>query len=190
MVNSASYFRMFNVWTLYFFVGIIGAITLTGCNGCSDGAGAETPYERQKRELESAADTLKANNAKLVKKQYPGYGEALSVDLSGAKITDKTFDELAKVGLIAELVLAQSTVTDAHAVRINAKEIGAVLVKLDLSKTEFSDIGLAELRSLNLLRELNVAGSKVTSDGIAKFQQERLANKSVPEMFRTVRVTK
>jgi len=166
----------------------IAALALLLLGGCGGGDG-DSDYQQMIEDQKAGEEALKSQGAKFERRKYP-QGEAWSVDLSGQTLSEEVLQQLTTVGPISELNLSGSTATDAHASKINSPEIGGYLLKLDLSKTEFSDTGLAELKDLNLLRELIVTGTKVTQAGITKFQEDRQANPNVPSFFKAVSVRK
>jgi hypothetical protein len=149
-----------------------GIVSLTGCSGCSLGGSGVSDYEKMVLDRKSAADALVAKGAKVELKKYP-QGEANSINLAGATIDDEILDLIEAATPVSELLLSGSTVSDAHAARINSDKIGSYLLILDLSKTAFSDTGLAELKNLPLLMELNVTGSKVTSAAATNYKKTR-----------------
>lgn len=167
--------------------GMLFVLTVLGVLNSGCGGDGLSEYDRMKLAKDSAASALRAKGVQLEEKRYP-QGDAWSVKLAGQEITDETFEQLKSLKQITELDFSGSTLSDAHAAKLNAMEVSGFLLKLDVSKTSFSDAGLAELTGLNLLRELIVTGSKVTKAGIDKFQQARQNNPSIMVAFRKVNV--
>jgi hypothetical protein len=151
---------------------LVGTISLTGCGGCGFGYSGKSEYDQLVEGQKAAIDGLTAKGGKAELKKYP-QGDAYSLNLSGVTIDDEVIELIEKAAPVSELNLSGSTVTDAHAARINAEKIGSFLLVLNLSKTQFSDAGLAELKHLPMLMQLDVTGSKVTKDAATKFQKAR-----------------
>jgi hypothetical protein len=161
---------------------------LVSIPGCGGGEGGVSEFDQLQAEKAKSMEGLKAKGVKAVEKAYP-QGTAWAIDLSGQTITEDTFEALKRVGHISELNFSGSTLSDEHAPLLNDEYIRGTLIKLDVSKTAFSDAGLAQLKDANLLMELIVTGSKVTQAGVSKFAQDRQANPNVPAMFKNVKVT-
>jgi hypothetical protein len=159
-------------------------LLLTGCFGCSRGDELSN-YERKVMAEEEAAKTLRALGGKVSKKAYPQVkGEAYVVILAGVqRIDDETFDRIKDLGFISELDLSKTNVNDSHMDRVNEKEIGRYLIRLNLSQTAVTDQGLDKLDNLNLLINLNLTGTKTTKAGIQRLRQRiepRRHDKSYP----------
>ena len=108
-------------------------LTLAGCGLFGpdpDGPGSLAAVAKAGK---SAQDALTGAGAKLEQKQYPP-GMGWAVDLSGAEVTDETFEALRKLGYVAELNLNGSKVTDAHMKHLNGEGVGSVLINLNLGK--------------------------------------------------------
>lgn len=160
-------------------------LSVTGCGGSQSGV---SEFEQMQAAKANSMEGLKANGAKAVEKTYP-QGTAWSIDLSGQTITPETFEALKNVGHISELNFSGSTLADEHAGLLNDENVRGVLIKLDVSKTAFSDAGLVQLKDANFLLELIVTGSKVTQAGISKFIQDRQSNPNVQPFAKNVKVT-
>jgi hypothetical protein len=160
-------------------------MSLTGCSGCGFGGGGKSEYETIVEGKKSAADALTAKGAKVEMKKYP-QGEAYCIDLTGATIDDSVLELVEAAAPITELILNGSTITDAHATRINAEKIGSYLLKLDISKTAISDTGLAELKNLPLLMELDATGSKISKAAATSWQNARKQSSAV--FFKNIKV--
>ncbi|HXJ75033.1 MAG TPA: hypothetical protein VNM37_19405, partial [Candidatus Dormibacteraeota bacterium] len=135
-------------------------------------------YEKAKSAQTNSASALEKAGGKAALVQYP-LGEAWTVNLSGATISDEVIDHLKSLTKIGELNLSKSTLTDAQCAKLGELKLDTLLVKLDLSHTAVTDAGLAKLTNSLFLMELNVADTKVTPAGIAAFQQTRAANPAV-----------
>jgi hypothetical protein len=130
--------------------------------------------EREKMQQADFANSLQQQGGTVKEKSYPPYGNGYEVKLSGARITDDTFKDLKGLQRVAELDLSKSSITDDQMGRLN--EIATLLVKLDLSNTAVTDAGLVQLKHVPVLFNLNLAGTKVTPAGVARFQKQRLEN--------------
>lgn len=155
--------------------------------GCGDGQDNVNLYEKAKTAQADSATALEKAGGKASLVHYP-LGDAWSVNLSGATITDELIAHLQKVGNIGELNFSKSTLTDAHCTKLGELKLDTVLVKLDLSHTAVTDAGLDKLTNSLFLLELNVSGTKVTPAGITSFQQKRAANPAVKAAFKTAKV--
>ena len=187
MVSSDKRLQLLKVSILIVFVVGIGFVLLRGIGVIGDSGGPT--YVKMKENQNSALEDLKAKGAKCELKRYP-QGDAYSINLSGVPVTDEIFERVKEAAPVSELFLSGSGVTDAHAAIINEPAVGGFLTKLDVSKSEFSDAGLAQLKSLNLLMELNVTGTKVTPEGINKFQESRIGNVNIMPMLQRVTIKK
>ena len=107
------------------------------------------------------------------KKNFPGFGAAWAVDLSGRPITAATFDNLARAGKIAELNLSNTNLTDADMKRVAG--VSDVCTHLDLSNNDITDTGLGELKNMLFIKEVNLAGTKCTQNGVDALKK-RLQN--------------
>ena len=169
------------------FVAASFAATLLAVSGCGMGDGM-SDFERQSKSRELALDRLKEDGAKFEEKSYP-QGVALSVDLSGMDITDETLELLGKIGRVTELNFSGSSISDDQLGELNdSAEMTALLLKLDLSKTGITDAGIARMTKFGFLKDLNVAGSKVTSAAIESFKAARKANPDIMPMMKEVNV--
>lgn len=171
------------------FVYLVGLVVATLSAGCGGGGGM-SDYERHHQAKLSLNDTLKSQGAKKVElHQYPPYGDAYIVDLSGAKITPELIDNLKQLERLSELNLSHSTVTDADLASLNEALLLGYTMKLDLSHTAVTSAGLDGLtNTLAGLKELNLAGTKDTQAGADRLKSRRAGDKNIPAAFRNTRV--
>jgi uncharacterized protein YjbI with pentapeptide repeats len=157
---------------------------MAGCSK-SDSYGA---YERELQRKEKAVHSVERTGAKMVQKTYPQMPnvKAWAVNLSGQQLTPATFAELGRVGFISELNLSKTNLSDADMARVNG--LANFCLVLDLSQTEVSDTGLAELKSQIVLRDLNLAGTKCTSAGVAALKKRQAENPNARIKTPTVRL--
>jgi hypothetical protein len=141
---------------------------LPGCQG--DGL---SEYQREQNKQEERVSALRAQGMEVTEKNYRPYGKGYVVNLSGAQLTDDTFQKLQGLKRITEMDLSKSSLADEQMDRLN--EVASLLVKLDLSNTAVTDAGLEKLTNLNLCFNLNLAQTKVTPAGVERFKKERLA---------------
>jgi Leucine Rich repeat len=154
--------------------GLVILLFLAGC-GKKNSVG---DYDRMMQGRENAADALRSQGAKVEQKQYP-LGQAWVVDLRGQTIDEDLLRQVKALGVVAELDLSKSTVTDDHLGLLTELGIPTMLVKFDLSSTGITDAGLDRLKYLAVLKELNLAGTKVTPAGVDRFKQKRQSDPSV-----------
>src|SRR5205085_9812899 len=120
------------------------ALLLLAASGCKgDGL---SDYEREQKKKEAAASAIESAGGKVTTKHYdfgPGRaGDGKVVDLHGANVSDDIFANMKLIGPVAELDLSGSTVTDGQLAKLNEKDVGTLLVRLDLSNTAVTDAGL------------------------------------------------
>lgn len=142
--------------------------TLSGCKG--DGL---SDFEREQKKKEESINALRDGGAKITEKNYGRRGNGYVVDLSGAQLTDNTFQKLKEMRPLTELDLSKSSLSDDQMDKLN--EVAHLLVKLDLSNTAVTDAGLEKLTNLILCFDFYLAGSKVTQAGAENFTKQRLA---------------
>lgn len=153
-------------------------LLLVALPGCKGGNGL-SDYQREENKREERESSLRDQGATITTKDYRPYGTGYVVNLSGAQITDATLQKLKGLNgqghqpRVAELDLSKSSITDGQMDQLN--EVANFLVKLDLSNTEVTDAGLVKLTNLNVCFDLYLAGTKVTSAGVERFKNERLA---------------
>lgn len=162
--------------------------------GCSRSTGLED-YERRKKAEEDGATALRNLGGKLTKKHYPmAQRDAYTVGLAEKTLDDQTFDHLKSLGVIAELDLSKTNVTDAHMDLINQPEIGGFLIRLDLSNTSVTDAGLDKLTNLNFLTTLHLTGTKTTTAATDRLRsrlvQERMKDARTPAFMKTITIKK
>jgi hypothetical protein len=165
---------------------VLGTLLLTLC-GCGMFGDGISDFERQAKSREGCIELLKEQGAKFEQKTYP-QGVAWAVDLSGMEITDQTLELLGKVGNLSELNFSGSSISDDQIAELNDINLSGTLLKLDLSKTEITDAGIAEMTRFGFLRELNLTGTKVTSAAIESFKAARKANADIIPMMKEVKV--
>jgi hypothetical protein len=177
MTTPAWLYRLLAKWML-----LLLAVNLAGCGSGSGMTDAErvkqSDFHRIQMTQTEAVNQLKQSGGDVAEKRYP-LGDAWSVKLVGASVTDATFDQLQTLGRIAELDLSKSNLTDEHMPRL--AEVAGVCFRLNLSGTAVTDKGLEALADLPFLMELDVRGTKVTSAAAAQFKSARQANPKVHE---------
>jgi hypothetical protein len=163
----------------------LALLALAAAAGCTSSKDLEAvSVEHIEAQRQGVADSLRGMGGKLTEKKYP-QGRAWSVDLSGVQLPDDLFDRLKKLGHITELNLSKTNVTDAQMPALNEKEIGSLLLQLDLSNTAVTDAGLEKLDGLFLLSDLNLKGTQVTRAGVERFKQARAANPNIQQRFKS-----
>src|SRR5690349_3428033 len=95
MVSNATRPQIFKFRWLCAFTALMGVLSLTGCSGCTSNAAVDGIADQVGKQIGTAEEEI-SKVGKLKKKAYPPYGEAYVVDLTGATITDQTFDQLAQ----------------------------------------------------------------------------------------------
>src|SRR5262245_19525306 len=128
--------------------------------------------EREKMQETDFVNSLQKQGATVKEKDYPPHGTGYVVNLSGARLADDTFRDLKGLQRVAELDLSKSSLADDQMDQLN--EVSKDLVRLDLSNTAVTDAGLGKLKAVYVLFNLNLAGTKVTAAGVARFQKQRL----------------
>ena len=123
------------------------------------------------RDHEAQLKSLKEHGLKFERRNNPFGAEAYAVDLSGAKITDKLLSQVTTLGTIAELNLSGSTLSDSHAETLEKLGLCNNAAKLNFSNTALSDAGLAKLKFIHFLQEMDLTGTKVTPEGVADFKK-------------------
>ena len=151
--------------------------------GCGESV---SEIERAQQIKADASEQLKSLGGQVTPKDYPGFGQGMVVELQGASIDEDVIDCLAQLERVSELNLAKSTVTDEQFAEI-AKVCG-FLTRLDLSNTAVTDACFESMSNLGVLRDLNVAGTKVTAAGIQQFQSKRKADPRIRPMFKNTKV--
>jgi hypothetical protein len=152
------------------FFALLAVALLAALPGC--GRPTVSLAEREKMQETDFVTALQKQGGTVTEKSYPPHGDGYVVSLSGANVTDDTFQNLKGLKRLAELDLSKSSITDAQMDQLN--EIAKYLVNLDLSHTAVTDAGLEKLTRTYVLFNLNLAGTKVTAAGVARFQQLRL----------------
>jgi hypothetical protein len=128
--------------------------------------------EREKMQETDVVSSLQQQGGTVKEKNYPPYGNGYVVNLSGARLTDDTFKNLKGLKRLADLDLSKSSITDDQMDQLN--DVANLLVRLDLSHTAVTDAGIEKLTRTYVLFNLNLAGTKVTPAGVARFQKKRL----------------
>lgn len=158
--------------------------------GCSSYSGP-SEYEQKKRAKQSFTDEVAAQGGKAEQKQFSKYGksgQAWSINLSGATISDDMIESMTTLGHIAELDLSKSSITDEQLIRFEELGLGRLVLKLDLSNTAISDAALAELDNFYVLEHLLLKGSQVTPQGVERFKQAQQSNAKVLQPFKNPKV--
>jgi hypothetical protein len=155
--------------------------------GCGPRVGGPSAYEQEKAAQQKVADSLASQGMKTTLKNYPP-GQAWTVDMTGMTITDDQIRKLKELGRITELNLSKSTITDDQLGQINDQEIGALVLKLDLSHTGITNAGLEKLTKFMLLNNLNLTDTQVTPAGITQLKKARKAGPNY--MFKNLAVKK
>ena len=124
---------------------------------------------------QGAASSLSGSGAKFEEKSYP-VGKGWVVSLRGLTISDDLLKDVKKLGNIAELDMAKSTVTDDHVRVMNELGLHLLLAKLDLSDTAVTDAALGHLDGGIFLSELRLTGTKVSPAAVEQFKKHRLAD--------------
>jgi hypothetical protein len=153
--------------------------------GCTKGDGL-SDFQRQKLAQENAGVALEemGGKAREVHTNFKGVkADSWSVDLGGREINEQVFDRIKELGNLSELNLSKTNVTDEDMTRLN--DLGVFLLKLDLSHTAVSDAGLDKLTKLAILRDLNLVGTRVTPDGVARFQKRRQDDPNIWPLFKS-----
>ncbi|MGQ0635943.1 MAG: hypothetical protein ACT4QC_15125 [Planctomycetaceae bacterium] len=63
--------------------------------------------------------------------------------------------------------------------RLNEKEVSSAVTKLSLRNTGISDQGLAALKNMTSLLELDLENTKVTTEGVQAFLEARADNPEI-----------
>jgi hypothetical protein len=170
-----------SVWSVLSAILIGAAIS-----GCSRGDG-KSDYDRMMEAKQGAANSLASSGAKFEEKQYP-VGKGWVVNLHGLTISDDLLKEVKKLGNVAELDMAKSTVTDEHLRLMHELNLHVVLTKLDLSNTAVTDAALQHLDGCIFLSELNLTGTKATPAGVERFKKSRQSDPKVRIKNTTVKL--
>jgi hypothetical protein len=164
------------------------ALLAAAALGCSRQEEALRAIRAKEKAKGDARTVLEEQGAKFEEKAYK-QGKAWSVDFSGVpQLPEDAFDRLRQIGFITELNFSNTNLTDDQLAKVNDKEIGSLLRKLDLSHTAVTDAGLEKLNDLFILGELDLTGTKCTPAGVQRFQQARSSNTTIPPMFKSVKV--
>ena len=163
------------------FMAVLFCATAPGCGS----RGGLSDFERAQKKKDDAASALRALGGEVTTVNYPAYGDGWAVKLRGAQISKDVFDHLKELKRVAELDLSKSTITDDQLVRLNEAEVGALIVKLDLSHTAVTDAGVDTLK-LSLLTQLNLTGTKVSAAAVDRLKKHRALDPRLPA-FQVVR---
>lgn len=159
---------------------LVLVLTLAGCQQKGDGL---SDYERMQQSQKGAAETLRGLGAKIEERHYP-QGDAWAVNLSGQTITEDVLKQVQQLGKVSELNLSRSTITDDQLDFVNQSGLVTVALKVDLSHTAVTDAGLEKLTNMVLLRDLNLAGTKVTPAAVERFKQARQEDTKIMALFK------
>lgn len=162
-------------------------ILLLACGGCGPDPNGPGSFQAVANAQADAEGTLKTQGASLERKDYPPYGSAWVVDLSGKPLTPETWAALKGVDHVSELNLSGTTFGDADVPKLN--ELSGFLINLNASGTALTDQGLAQLDAPHL-RQLDVSNTKVTAEGVSSFQKARKENPNIAQGFKNVKVTR
>ncbi len=158
--------------------------------GCSNYSGP-SEYEQKKQAKQSFMDEVAAQGGNAEQKKFSKYGksgQAWSIDLSGATISDDLIESMTTLGPIAELDLSKSSITDEQLIRFDELELGRLVLKLDLSNTVISDAALAELDNFYVLEHLILKDTKATPQGVERFKKAQQSNSKVLQPFKNPKV--
>jgi hypothetical protein len=163
---------------------MLGAVAVCGCRS------PIVEYETEIKHQASLRDGLKAQGAVLSTKTIPFLGEAFIVDLRGVKdFTNEMIKSLKESRMvIIELDLSGTNVTDEQLAGLNDRELTGGVGNLNLSNTVISDDGLAKITNLNVLSELNLTKTKVTSGGIEAFYKARAENSAIAARYKKPKI--
>ena len=138
------------------------------------------------KKFTDAKTLLEQNGATLTQKTYAMNQAGWAVDLSGKELKPETFDGLARLVSLSELILKGAKITDEQMAQIGNLR---TLYVLDVSNTPVSDSGLAQLKQ-NSLSKLDVSGTKVTSTAIAALEKRYATDPDINPFFRKIQVKK
>lgn len=161
---------------------IVALLLFCGCGPDPNGPGSYQAVMNAQTEVQ---EHLKSQGVEFEQKQYPPYGSAWVVDLSGKPLTPELWTALKGLGTISELNLSGTTFGDADVPTLN--ELSGFLINLNASGTALTDQGLAQLDAPHL-RQLDVSNTKVTAEGVSSFQKARKQNPKITQGFKNVQV--
>ncbi|MGQ0637068.1 MAG: hypothetical protein ACT4QC_20860 [Planctomycetaceae bacterium] len=169
---------------------ILGLVVLPTIGGCGlMGESAESAHREMLKTQDTSKEALLAKGARFDRKMYPPHGGAWAVDLTGVKaLDDPLFEELKKVGQIAEISFAGTSLADEHMPKVADPAVASTFLRVDLSKTRITNRGLAELHTARFLKELNLSETGVTRDGVATFRKRRNDDPQVFQEFKNVKI--
>jgi thiol-disulfide isomerase/thioredoxin len=105
---------------------------------------------------------------KLGGKVARGEENIITVNLTGAQVTDETLKELKGLKGLQQLKLTDTQVTDAGLKELKGLEELQILF---LNKTQVTDAGLKELKGLKKLQRLGLTRTKVTDAGLKELKE-------------------
>ncbi len=129
--------------------------------GCSDGL---SDYQRDIKKMEAGQARIVAQGGTAELRQTRA-GDSWSVNLSGATLTDETFEDLNTLNRVSTLDLSNTNFNDSMIAKINDTKIRGVLFDLNLSGTQVSDQGLEGFTEIFMLTSLDVSNTNVTKEG-------------------------
>jgi len=102
------------------------------------------------------------------------------INLSSATISDEILDALIRKiesDYVTELDFSGSTLTDDQLIKLEAANIGRILLRLDLSNTGITDRGIDQLKSIKFLQSLNLSGTQVTTETVNSLSDRVMASR-------------
>jgi hypothetical protein len=159
---------------------LLTLLLLAALPGCKRDVLSDSQREEKMRE--EAIASLREQGGTVTTKNYHPQGNGYVVDLKGAQLSDRTFENLKDLQRVTELDLSKSSLTDEQMDQLN--QVALVLLKLNLSDTKVTDAGLDKLTNLKMCFDLNLAGTPVTAAGVERFKQQhpRPPNSRIPPL--------
>jgi hypothetical protein len=95
----------------------------------------------------------------------------ITVDFAGTDCSDVHVAAFQAFPVVHRLILADTHVTDAGIAQIAGLKNFAVLERIDLANANVTDAAIPHLLALKNLRQINLAGTKITKAGRAKLRK-------------------